>query len=493
MASPVGPNIDVSIRIGTGGTDLSSTGKTLILEPITSAISGQTDQQFARRARVYSTAVEVTAADESSAVDAAAEIYFGTDEVTPQELMVGSQFLAAQSHVYYCTTQDVTAIEGLGDTYTGLSFAGTQLSLDLDGENGSQQASTLQTALDAVISGTVVSRNSGRLRITVPASGDVGAGFTGAQVALDAFGLTNAVYVKGETVETVSDALTRIAELDASFSIVTFTKSGYGTQGPQSEADRIASASSWCQANFRQFVFEESGSLPVTANETTSEIAKRYAAGQSRVHGWYAGSERQDVGPAVSALLSSMSIGSQGSNVNLAGNDLSGVDAITLSTAEAAELDRKRANYYRAYSDSAKETVNGWTFKEWANTQYFVDLLRHELLTALFNARKAEKIVPWSPRGVAIMRVAIRDVLDLAVDGGFIAPGIATETQRRSIQDATGNNSFDGSMPKGYLIYFPALTSARSGSRSGRSLTGGRFWARGSEAINSVTISGEII
>ena len=104
-----------------------------------------------------------------------------------------------------------------------------------------------------------------------------------------------------------------------------------------------------------------------------------------------------------------------------------GVTAVVYTDAQAAELDRKRMNYYRKYSAVAEETVNGWTFGQWGNTQYFADLLRHALLLAIFRAKKNPKIVPWAPSGVARLRVAVRDVLDLAKAGGFIVPGQASE------------------------------------------------------------------
>ena len=150
MASPVGPNITVDIELGTGAPILAADGRTLIVEQVGAVISDQDEQVFKRTARAYSSSNAVTSADEESAVDAAADTYFGSP-FNVQPMIVGSQMMVDQPHIYYGSAVTLADIEALGNAYTGLSFAGNELDIDLDGvSTGAGQATAIQDEITSI-------------------------------------------------------------------------------------------------------------------------------------------------------------------------------------------------------------------------------------------------------------------------------------------------------------------------------------------------------
>lgn len=494
MAS-VGNSVKVRIDIDTGQSASAAYGRTLLLENTAVVAATKQVEEKVRQARIYSSQQEVEDGGESLGVQAASRVYFASD-YAPRDLIVGTQALAAQPSVFYSGEVDVTATEAHGDSY-GMQIGDLAISADFDTLSDVDGiASALQTAINgnaSIAGATVEAYESTRLKVTVPATIDVGDGFSAEAASL---GLTasTGVQVLGRIAasETVADTLNRIETLESGFTVVTLTAGSYNDQaGLETGEQRAISIANWTEARNRHAVIEDVGNAALGIDEAASLSAKVFALGLNRAHTIYAGSVRDNKGAGYAALLSSINIDSGDGNLNLAFNDIPGTAPTELTPAQIAELDRKRTNYYLRVSDELRNTAQGWTAKQWGNTQYFADLLRHELQLAVYNAKKSARNLGWNASGIASLNVAMGDVFIRARNAGFITAGVVTNARRREIRDATNNQSFDGNLSKGFYIHFPQLNAGAG--RATRTLAGVRFWAIGTESINSVDIAGKII
>ncbi|MDE2725490.1 MAG: DUF3383 family protein [Gemmatimonadota bacterium] len=485
--------VNVTLTIEQGATPSSAFGRVLCLENIATAQTLQRDVLLRSRVRVYNDAASVREAGEVSAVQDAADIWFGGTR-EPQAFMVGTQFGAAQPRMIYGGEFTVAEAEGLGDGYS-LNLGSRSISIDLDTlSDFAAIAGAVQAGLNADddITGAVVTVVDGnRLQIQLPATlaGSITIDDTGDELGLGPD--DNPVYFNGIAApETSSVALGRLTGLNPDFTFVGLPVSAYNDISGVEDADeRIAALSTWVQANDRIFEFADYGAQVLTDNDATSNSALQFALKRPNVAYSYTGDLAGLLPFGHMRVLSAVEYTQVGTARNVANRILPGLTPLVLTDAQAAELDRKRVNYYRR-EGNLQHTRGGRTAGEWYEAAVYLLWIKNAIALAAYNYNLSLEYFAGTNDDYAGLRRAMSVPLGQSVDSGFVSPGPVSDSVRDHIRRTTGNPGFDGVLEDGYLVWNADAATATAAQLSARDSLPVYFWVKGTPLINNITISG---
>ena len=301
---PLVSGVDVTLSVEEGATPQATFGRGLCLSNVTTAITTQADLARHRTVRVYNNAADVKDGGETTAVQDAANVWFG-GTIEPQAFLVATQFTVAQPIKIFGGSFTVTEAEGLGDSYS-ITIGARTITADFDTlTTAAAVATALQTGLNAhsdITGATVAVYDTDKLEIQLPAS------LTGSVVfddTADELGLgpdDDVVVLWGYCLdaEEVDDALSRITALNNDFTYVALPTDAYNDVSSLETADeRIESLAAWAQANDRIFNFADYGDTVRTTDETTSNSALQLALTRRNVAGDYTGDAKRATCPLV--------------------------------------------------------------------------------------------------------------------------------------------------------------------------------------------------
>lgn len=138
------------------------------------------------------------------------------------------------------------------------------------------------------------------------------------------------------------------------------------------------------------------------------------------------------------------------------------VVAENLSTTEADAIDAKNGNVYVAYNNDTSIIQSGITPSgQFIDTVIGCDWLRGAIQTACYNGLRTQPKVPQTNAGMHYLGTLIESVCVQAVTNGLAAPGIWTGPSFGQLK--TGDT-----LPKGYYIYVPPLSSQSQTDRAAR-------------------------
>lgn len=485
--------VDVTIAVEQATAPQGAFGRCLCLENVTAAQTAEADVALRRRARVYTNALAVQTAGEASAVQEAANVWFGGTR-EPKAFLVGTQFAVPQPIMIYGDSFTVAGAEALGDTFS-ITMGGRTIMADFDALTTFDAIATaLETGLNAHgdITGAEVSVIGGdRLQIQLPGTLEGSVTFDATADDLGLGPADDVTYYTGiANAEEADDAITRIVGLDPDFTFIGLPDNAYNdVSSGESADDRIATISTWAQANDRIFDFADFGSGPLVTDETTSNLALQYALKRANVAGSYTGDSAGLLPFGNMRVLSAVDPTQVGTARNVANRVLPGLTPITLTDAQAAELDRKRVNYYRR-EGNFQHTRGGITFGEWYEAQYFLLWLKNAVAIAAYNYSLRLEAFTGSNADYAGLRAAIAVPLQQGVDSGFLLPGTVSDSVRNHIRRTTGDGGFDGNLREGYWVWNANAATATQAQLNARDSLTIYFWAKGAPFINSINISG---
>ena len=504
MTQQLSEIVRVTATISAAGTPRATLGRGLYLTRDRTVL----DVSGAEKVKSYNGLSEV-ADDFASSLDPylAAQRWFGQSPY-PNKLLVGrwvNQDQRAEVRGGDVSTLLATfaAISDGSFSVKGIDFTGVNLQ-DTDSAQGGAQpvtdlagvATAVQAALrgngDAALAGATVTYDEAVEKFRVEFSSiaaDAGAVFaaetngngTDLSALMALTTETGAVYHPGASEETVADALDAIRDVDPSFVFVTIDPALNGTQA-------MLDVSAWVAANPCIFCAESNEPEALTTGEGTSFAARLAAVQSSRtLLTWSAARDYKAV--SIAARLSSVNFAVPGSLITAAFKQLPGTTPDDITSAQRAELERKRVNYYTRVGGT-NVYLEGWTLKPgvWVDVVYWIDWITDAIKTAVFNLLTSSRRVPQTVDGIAAIREVIVAVCEEGVRNGGIAPGTVSPAMAARIAQVTGVDSFNGELPNGYLVYIGSLADQAPSERTARVAPAINVWLKGSGAVHSVDI-----
>lgn len=251
-------------------------------------------------------------------------------------------------------------------------------------------------------------------------------------------------------------------------------------------AGNAEAVSAYVEATKKFFVVADTEAGALAANETTSRLAVMSAAERQRTAGIYTGTaDYKDV--SLAGFFSGVDYDVANSVITANLGSLTGTAPDSLSTAQQAELRRKRVNFYDRVS-GVNVLREGWSFARWIDDRAFVDWLINAVQVETFNTLRAARRIPFTNAGLAQVRAAITTVCERGVSNGGLAPGQVSDVLRAEIASVTGVSGFDGNLAAGYLVYVPEVAEISQANRDSRTAAGIRVFGRGSGAIHNVEL-----
>lgn len=437
----------------------------------------------------------------------AGEVYFAQDPL-PKPLKTAGWFVSgAAAHLLGSPITSFTDIAALGTSadieVEGNSVAVTSLSSATDGATA---AGTLQTAVRTAtgFSGATVQFTAeNRFLVSVPIADQANftQGLTGANAVtfgLDASATVpaaqRATFYPGLDAENLTTALNRIRDTDSSFYFLTLSPGIEGTDANQQ------TASTWVGSNASFLLLGNgaSGATILDATNTTHVWSVMFAAsgGAPRAAAIYSESAQWKA-LAWAGIYSGVNFDAVDSLITgnlkqLRGTTTNPITADQLSSTQISTLEGKRINYFTPFGSTGR-TQEGWSLADtanpsWIDAQYFIDWFTNAIQTSIFNLLTREGRVPLTNRGLAQIRGEIISVFAEARSNGGIAPLSVSNGLRDIIRNRTGNNSFDGFLNDGALVWHPLISSLNQQQRENRTAPIFYIWAKLTGAVHNVEV-----
>ena len=280
--------------------------------------------------------------------------------------------------------------------------------------------------------------------------------------------------------ETVGEALTSIREqLSADDGFTQLCLDPVLGGGADLEA-----ASAWCESQYPRVMF-------FASSEAASQLDAATAAGAS-----FAANRRYTAGVwsrradgkalALAGYFSSIDFATSGSlkTGNLA--ILAGTSPDRLSALEEAALVSRNWNY-TGYEGRLRDgrLSNG----EWIDVRLWALWFENALQSEIYDVIKQGR-TPLTDAGVRSIREAIVSVCEEGVRNGGIAPtATAPLEMKRDIATTTSTPAFDGTLPRGFLVWVDSVATLSSDARTRRRTPPFRVWAVGGGFVHGASIT----
>ena len=387
----------------------------------------------------------------------------------------------------------LSAIQAVGATT--ISAAGQAVAVDLSGSTtgtpGYEAAATvIETALQTITSPDLsavtcaYSATDGAFLVTVPVDIDIGGALSGPGAEAVGLAGTGSTYVGGVPTETSDGALDRIEEADDSVYWLVPDSSIY------TDETSIQAAAAWLADREKQMLVEQHDINALTTDETTSITAELFADEMRQVTIVWGLTEDQKAA-SVAGLFAGVDLDEPDSLITAFGKTLPGRTPDSLSTAQRAELDRKRVNYYTTVGGSNVFRPGVTTHPDWyMDTLFLIDWLKDRVRDDIWRLIRTSPRIPLDMRGNARIQSTVETVCEAGRRNGGLAPGRVSETFASDIRSVTGA-AFDGMLGQGYLVYvepLSGLSETELAARPARQAPTTYVWLRGAGAAHGIEI-----
>lgn len=480
----------VITEIRSGGALASDIGRTLLLSR-SNPPSDFSDSKTVKRILGFS---QHTSTDNlvDSDLRAPAGVYFGQDPY-PRALLTAYRMNSSVNNVAVGTKiGGISNISSLGDDVgdqlliNGVpmpsaegDFASVTNKFGSDATGASHQLQDLINA--SAFTGVTVFYDSSEDVFVLTSPTSFGAGFSGP--VAEAFGLNDAtIFAEVSANEEYDSCLSRLDRLGADFGWVVPSTLVVNDSGAE---EALLQAGRWVNSRNKNLIFDSFGAGPLVTNDSTSVTAKMSALGQNRVGAIYNGPTIDHKAIGYTALFSAVNYLGVGTIISGAHKKIQGVTPNQLTPAEKAELTRKRVNFYER-DGGLTFTREGWTFGTWIDVQAFANWFNGKVEEEIFNTLSVRD-VGQTDSDISLTQ-AIGTVCELAVQNGAIAPGTLSPRSRGDIISVTGNQNFQGFLPRGYFIHAGSYADQSLADRSARKSTPHTVWMVGRGFVNTVDI-----
>ena len=213
-----------------------------------------------------------------------------------------------------------------------------------------------------------------------------------------------------------------------------------------------------------------------------------FAQASSRVS-WLPGLQAAYRAVSVAARFSSIDFSRSDSLITIFGKTLPGVTPDDFTSAQIAEIGRKRGNYYVSVGGTnivrpGVTVAPAWFMDTRLWLDWIIDRIRRDIFALLTTLAR----LPLTERGSARILSVINAACEVGRTNGGIAPGYVSTATQTDIQRVTGNTSFDGYLGRGYLAHVAPISTLTQAQRDAREAPPTTVWLKGSGAINFVDI-----
>ena len=209
---------------------------------------------------------------------------------------------------------------------------------------------------------------------------------------------------------------------------------------------------------------------------TTSEECPVTERGLLRTHGWFT-NQTGEYDKFLDIAVTATSFGHQPGSEVWALTSLGIVNPSTIGSNLAANLDNANMNYYVTIAGN-NVTQNGKVLgNEWIDVIRFRDWIKNDLQLRVFNAFRKNPKLPYTDNGISV----IDGCMKASLKSGQSIGGIAEDEY-----DA------DNNLIPGYTTWVPLAANLTAAQKKSRDLSGCRWTARLSGAIQVVSIEGQL-
>ena len=493
--------VNVTATIETGGLSTRDFGITLFV----------TDDETLPSSdplRIYSD-LDGVAADfsETSAPYLAAQVYFAQSPF-PRNFMVGRWITSDTAAVLTGNTlPDLSSITDVVDGGFVINDVDVE-AMDFSGASSySDVASIVETACtsagldvavtyDSIITAIVITTNvtGATATLTYATAG------TSTEDAASLLALReedDASLTQGADAQTIAEAMENFVSINDIFYFITLDPAYKDTQ-------TVIDLSTWVFDNVYMYFAESSDPACLETDDTSSIFAQLFEQESSRTAGDYTPATSDTTALvvdnlAVSSAARLSSVNFEGSNtlINPAFKNRPLIDPSSLTTSQTTELDRKRVNRFVTIGGGTVSSTTqniyrqGYCFANniWQDVRYGVDWLTNAIQVAVLDVLLTDDKVPQTIQGQALIQTTIESVCRQGVTNGLMAAGDVSDVVKSNIISITGNASFDGTLPLGYLVYPQALSTLSDDDRLARKLPPIYVWCKGSGAVNFIDIA----
>ena len=299
---------------------------------------------------------------------------------------------------------------------------------------------------------------------------------------------TKAVLNLGANLETIQAFFTRVIAINSTWSFVTL-------ESQFEDSATVTSVANWVEADGRRLFFSTSDDPNVlNTSENSTVYAQLFANQVLRTSADY--STEKYLALASAARLSSVDYDAINTYINPSFKQRIGFNAVSLTTAQETELQRKRmSSYYAIGGGLTSATVeniyfNGDMFKNGykQNAVAAISWFFNAVQLAVFNLLiKFDNLAQTDPGNAQIANV-IDDICKTAVGNRMISPNTVGAVMKQDIITVTGNKRFSGTLSTGYLVYFPPIADQSAEDRAADKSSPMYIWLKGSGSIDHVDL-----
>ena len=338
----------------------------------------------------------------------------------------------------------LSALQAITNGSFGIKINGTSISaasLDFHSEvSFSGVASVIQTALNTGLAGTTCSWNSNfqAFVITSPTSGDTStiefatAGSTGTDVSA-LLGLTSGTLSQGSAVTSYTQTMEDCVKSNSNFwSFMPVA------QESGSEALELGE---WCNAQGVRFMY-------VMVDNASDGLVANNAACLARQVSDFIGVcpayNTKAFGAMMMGVGASIDVARLNGRKTWAYRQQSGLAFTVDDDTNAQNLLGNGYNFYGDYATASNEfklLQNGQISgsAKWIDTYFGQVFIRDGLQNAWINALMLNNTVPYNADGYNVLRAAALDIINSALNAGFIRQGVSlSESQKATVQSEAG-------------------------------------------------------
>lgn len=444
------------------------------------------------RIRFYSDMDGVAADFQSTDEEYLAAQVFFSQSPRPTEVAISRRFDTAVPGELLCSVNYDPAIanwqavvnggfdiklDGVNKQITAINFSGAA--------NLNAVAALIQTKLAAAAAGTTCVFDGTRFIIRSGTTGvtstvDYTTAPTGAGAPTDIGAMLGSraadlgITTAGAAIETVTDSLNKLQDLNQSWYGVTFTKELTEAQ--------LKEAAAWSEARVKIFGFTTSASN-VLDQAATNDIASFMKANlyDRTFYVW----DNNDPYQIVSAFARAFTVNfnEQNSTLTLKFKQLPGTTPITITESQRQALLSKNCNYYTYFGDSAMMAEGVMASGKFFDERHGLDWLQNAIETNVFGYLYTRTTkVPQTDKGVASLVQQVEKACQEGVNNGLLAPGVWNGMDLGEMKSGMF-------LSKGFYVYAQPVAEQNQSDREARKAPPIQAIIKGGGAIHFADIT----
>ncbi|MBF2754032.1 MAG: DUF3383 family protein [Gammaproteobacteria bacterium AqS3] len=376
--------------------------------------------------------------------------------------------------------------------------SGNPITLDFTSNSTyTAMATTMQTALDGVKSGTTVRYTNNRFVIDFPDTFTTDPGLSSVTgVGVVDFASAANLNLKtsttseggrlrlGSAAESLAECVERCASISGDGAPVALMLADdvLTTDDGQSPAkSAITHVRDVAQTGDYLFVALDTKNTAKAATDTASEMQLAKDASATKTAIVYADDIAKRADIAVLAKLSGMDFNQPESIETLVPKGLPSVNTSAITETELTNILGKNGSVLTRV-DGEPTFLGGKTAGgTWIDSQWWITWLKTEMERSIFNALRQSKRLNNAALADVVASVMSKAILSGGVQlGGKVSEGIKNDIRR-----ATGNRDFNGTLSAGYVLWMDSPANQTTVDRAAR-VSRFKIWVAPSEAIQSV-------